>query len=76
MSSAMSNAVFDVVVDGTEVGKAASARGLKPRSLSITVMRIKQRMDDLSNAAYVVCFQFKCIPCTYTRPLWRHIEEM
>ncbi len=51
MSSAMFNAVFDVVVDGTEVGKAASARGLKPRSLSVTVMRLRQRMDDLSNAA-------------------------
>ncbi len=44
MSTAMSNAVFDVLINGTKVGEAASSRGLNPRSLSMTLMRVTQRL--------------------------------
>jgi hypothetical protein len=45
MSTAMSNAVFDVLIDGSKVGQAASSRGLNPRSLSMTMMRVTQRLS-------------------------------
>jgi hypothetical protein len=51
MSTAMTNALFDVLFDGTKVGEAASSRGLNPRSLSMTVMRVTQRFQSMSKAA-------------------------
>jgi hypothetical protein len=51
MSTAMTNALFDVLFDGTKVGEAASSRGLNPRSLSMTVMRVTQRFQCISKAA-------------------------
>ncbi len=51
MSTAMSNAVFDVLIDGTKPGQAACSRGLKPRSLSTTIMRVKDRLQNLPKTA-------------------------
>ena len=51
MSTAMSNAVFEVLVDGTKLGQAASSRGLKPRSLSMTILRVTDRLRNLPKTA-------------------------
>jgi hypothetical protein len=51
MSTVMSNAVFDVLIGGTKLGQAASSRGLKPRSLSMTIMRVTDRLQDLPKTA-------------------------
>jgi hypothetical protein len=51
MSTAMSNAVFDVLVDGTKLGHAASARGMKPRSLSMAIHRVTGRLQNLGEVA-------------------------
>jgi hypothetical protein len=44
MSTAMAGGVFDVFINGTKIAQAASARGLKPRSLSMAIWRISDRL--------------------------------